>query len=64
MEIFIIFLFLGVCKIKWLSFSYLNRASGFSTPVFTSEEVYLKVFSLQEKVSLQVFATPSLRNKN
>ncbi|XP_011004468.1 PREDICTED: heat shock 70 kDa protein 17-like [Populus euphratica] len=28
-----------------------KKASGFSTPVFTSEEVYLKVFSLQEKVA-------------
>ncbi|XP_061965182.1 heat shock 70 kDa protein 17-like [Populus nigra] len=28
-----------------------KKASGFSTPAFTSEEVYLKVFSLQEKVA-------------
>ncbi|KAF9679446.1 hypothetical protein SADUNF_Sadunf06G0015900 [Salix dunnii] len=28
-----------------------KKATGFSTPVFTSEEVYLKVFTLQEKVA-------------
>jgi hypoxia up-regulated 1 len=28
-----------------------KRTSGFSTPVFTSEEVYMKVFNLQDKVS-------------
>ncbi|KAL9398108.1 hypothetical protein Peur_007069 [Populus x canadensis] len=28
-----------------------KKASGFSTPAFTSEEIYLKVFSLQEKVA-------------
>ncbi|GMY26369.1 heat shock 70 kDa protein 17 [Fagus crenata] len=28
-----------------------KRTSGFSTPVFTSEEVYTKVFNLQDKVS-------------
>jgi len=28
-----------------------KRTSGFSTPVFTSEEVYMKVFTLQDKVS-------------
>ena len=31
-------------------FFFSQRISGFSTPVFTSEEVYMKVFTLQDKV--------------
>ena len=29
-----------------------NRTPGFSTPAFTSEEIYGKIFDLQDKVLL------------
>lgn len=34
--------------------NHLSRTSGFSAPVFTSEEVYEKLFSLQDKVWMPV----------
>ena len=42
-------------------FLFSQRTSGFSTPVFTSEEVYMKVFTLQDKV---LFPFPFLWNVN
>ena len=42
-------------------FFFSQRTSGFSTPVFTSEEVYMKVFTLQDKV---LFPFPFLWKEN
>jgi len=59
---------MGMFKSKWLqsrsSSLFPNRASGFSTPVLTSEEIYSKVLNLQDKVLLQVSATSLLRKEN
>ena len=53
---FMFFFTLPNCFFCFLSFwpfflfFFSQRTSGFSTPVFTSEEVYMKVFTLQDKV--------------
>ncbi|XWS57082.1 hypothetical protein CRYUN_Cryun09bG0141000 [Craigia yunnanensis] len=42
---------LVVSKESVMRYEVLSLMSGFSTPVFTSEEVYEKVFNLQDKAA-------------
>ena len=64
---FMFFFTLPNCFFCFLSFwpfflfFFSQRTSGFSTPVFTSEEVYMKVFTLQDKV---LFPFPFLWKEN